>query len=117
MCSSDLVRAGQTVLAKVYGNKELMDEVGREREGFRMMLLQRGKMFEETLRSEGLENVPFDAGFFTCIAFDNPDEISQKLAEQDIFVVPLAKGIRLSVASISEEKCVKAAKVIARVMK
>ncbi len=114
---SNCVRAGQTVLAKVYGNKELMDEVGREREGFRMMLLQRGKMFEETLRSEGLENVPFDAGFFTCIACDNPDEISQKLAEQDIFVVPLAKGIRLSVASISEEKCVKAAKVIARVMK
>ena len=39
------------------------------------------------------------------------------LEEQGIFTVPLAKGVRISVASISEEKCVKVAKAIAKLVK
>ena len=53
----------------------------------------------------GLEIVPFDAGFFASVPCDNPDEISAKLEKEGIFLVPLAKGIRVSIASISEEKC------------
>ena len=43
--------------------------------------------------------------FFVSIPCDNPDEISAKLEKQGLFIVPLAKGLRVSVASISEEKC------------
>ena len=49
--------------------------------------------------------MPFDAGFIVSIPCDNPDEISAKLEKQGLFIVPLAKGLRVSVASISEEKC------------
>lgn len=114
---SNCVRAGQTVLARIYGDEELLASVVAQRKEFRDVLIRRGKTFEKTLRAEGLANVPFDAGFFTCIACDDPEAVSEKLAEQDIFVVPLAKGIRISVASISEEKCVRAAKAIAKLMK
>ena len=37
----------------------------------------------------------------------------QLLEEQNIFTLALARGIRASVASMSMEKCVKAAKAIA----
>ncbi|MGI6722309.1 MAG: pyridoxal phosphate-dependent aminotransferase [Anaerovoracaceae bacterium] len=114
---SNCVRAAQTVLAKIYNDPQLMEKVGAEREKYRNMLISRGRTFEKALRAEGLENVPFDAGFFTCIASDDPDAVSEELAGEGIFVVPLAKGVRISVASISEEKCVRAAKAIARVMK
>lgn len=114
---SNSVHAGQSVLAKIYDDPQLMAQVGSERETYRNMLIRRGRTFEKTLRGEGLENVPFDAGFFTCIACDDPDAVSAELMKDGIFVVPLAKGIRISVASISEEKCVRAAKAIARVMK
>lgn len=114
---SNCVRAGQTALAKIYDSPELMKRVGKEREKYRNMLIERGKTFEKVLREEGLENVPFDAGFFTCIACDNPDAVSAELTKDGIFVVPLAKGIRISVASISEEKCIRAAKTIAKTMK
>ena len=43
--------------------------------------------------------------FSVSIPCDNPDEISAKLEKQGLFIVPLAKGLRVSVASISEEKC------------
>lgn len=114
---SNCVRAGQTVLANIYASDELVEKVAREREYFRNMLIARGKAFEAALREEGVENVPFDAGFFTCIEHEDPNAISAALEEQGIFTVPLAKGVRVSVASISEEKCVKTAKAIAKLVK
>lgn len=114
---SNCVRASQTLLAKIVESPELMAKVGDERKTYRNMLIQRGKAFEEALREEGLQSVPFDAGFFTCIPADDPEAVSSALEEQGIYVVPLGKGVRVSVASISEEKCVKTAKAIAKIMK
>ena len=69
------------------------------------MLLARGRAFEEEAEKAGLETVPFDAGFFVSIPCDDPDAISAELEKQGLFIVPLAKGLRVSVASVSEEKC------------
>lgn len=69
------------------------------------MLSKRGRAFTEAAKEAGLEIVPFDAGFFISIPCDNPDEISARLEKEGLFIVPLAKGLRVSVASISEEKC------------
>lgn len=114
---SNCTRAGQKVLAEIYHQPAALEQVGAERAENREMLIRRGKTFERALREKGLENVPFDAGFFTCIACDDPDAVMETLAGESIFVVPLAKGIRISVASISEEKCVRTAHAIARAMK
>ena len=114
---SNCVRAGQTVLANIYASEELVAKVAKEREFFRNMLIARGKAFEAALHEEGVQNVPFDAGFFTCVEHEDPAAISAALEEQGIFTVPLAKGVRISVASISEEKCVKVAKAIAKLVK
>ena len=81
------------------------------------MLLERGKAFEEALLKEGVMCVPFDAGFFATVECDDPAGVSAKLEEQDIFCLALPKGIRVSVASISKEKCVKCAKAIAALLK
>lgn len=81
------------------------------------MLLERGRIFEETLTKCGIESVPFDAGFFASIKCKDPEKVSEKLEEKGVFCVPLAKGIRISVASISKEKCISCAEDIAEVMK
>ncbi len=113
---SNCNRSGQKVIANIYASEEALAKVGKERADFRDMLLARGKVFEEAAKAEGIDAVPFISGFFICIACENPVEISDKLAERGVFVVPLAKGIRISVASISEEKCKRTAKVIAEVL-
>lgn len=102
---SNSAKVAQVILSKIYSDDELLRKVSEERAYYRNMLLARGKAFEEEAEKEGLEIVPFDAGFFVSIPCDNPDEISAKLEKQGLFIVPLAKGLRVSVASVSEEKC------------
>ena len=43
-------------------------------------------------------------------------DISAELEKQGLFIVPLAKGLRVSVASISEEKCRKLPAIIKAAM-
>lgn len=102
---SNCNRAPQVILTKIYDDPQLLEKVHAERGQFRDMLLKRGKAFEKAAAEIGLEIVPFDAGFFTSIPCDNPDEICAKLEKQGIFTVPLAKGVRVSVASVAEDKC------------
>ena len=102
---SNCARAPQVILSKIYSDPELKAKVFEERQGYREMLLRRGRAFEKAAADCGLEMVPFDAGFFASIPCSNPDEIASRLEKEGIFLVPLAKGLRVSVASVSEEVC------------
>ena len=102
---SNSAKVAQVILSRIYGDRELLENVNSERAYYREMLSKRGRAFTEAAEEAGLEIVPFDAGFFISIPCDNPDEISARLEKEGLFIVPLAKGLRVSVASISEEKC------------
>jgi len=102
---SNCAKAGQSVIANIFADEELLAKVTEERKEIRDLLLRRGRAFEEEAAKVGLEIVPFDAGFFASIPCANPEAACAKLEKEGIFLVPLAKGIRVSVASISEEKC------------
>ena len=102
---SNCARAPQAILSKIYSDPELKAKVFEERQGYREMLLRRGRAFEKAAAECGLEMVPFDAGFFASIPCCNPDEVAARLEKEGIFLVPLAKGLRVSVASVSEEVC------------
>lgn len=114
---SNCVRTGQAVIEKIYADDVLLDKVTSERAKYRSMLIKRGRVFEEAAQSAGLDCVPFDSGFFTCVECDDPDAVSAELEKKGDFVVPFAKGIRISIAAVSEAKCVKIAGDIADVMK
>lgn len=102
---SNCARAPQVILSKIYDNPELKARVFEERRACREMLLRRGRAFEKAAAECGLEIVPFDAGFFASIPCPNPDEVSARLEKEGIFMIPLAKGLRVSIASVSEEVC------------
>ncbi len=102
---SNSTKAAQVILSRIYDDPQLLAKVSAQRAHYRDMLIARGRAFEEEAAKVGLEIVPFDAGFFVSIPCDNPDAVSAKLEEQGLFIIPLAKGLRVSVASISEEKC------------
>lgn len=109
---SNSPRMAQEVIAKIYSDSELLAKVDEERAGFRNMLLSRGHAFEEEAKKEGLQMVPFRGGFFCSVPCEDPDAVSKRLEEVDVFVVPFTKGVRVSIASISEEKCRKLPKMI-----
>lgn len=110
---SNSTRSGQVLVSKVYEDEDLLESVNKERAGYREMLIKRGKAFSNSVIEAGLPLVPFDSGFFSCIPLKDPVAVSKRLEEKGIFVVPLAKGIRVSVASISEEICRKLPGMIA----
>jgi len=102
---SNCPRAAMAVLSRIYDNEDLLLKVDRERSEYRNMLLKRGKAFEEAAKEANLEIVPFDSGFFASVPCINADEVGKELQNDGIFLVPLAKGLRVTVAAISEEKC------------
>lgn len=114
---SNSARISQQVLADVYNDEALLQKVSDERAGYRDMLLRRGRAFEEEAAKIGLEIVPFDAGFFVSIPCENSDEIARKLEADGLFMIPLKKGLRVSVASVSEAACRKIPAMIKAAMK
>ena len=113
---SNSAKIAQVILSRIYSDPELLDKVNQERKIYRDMLAARGKAFSEAAVECGLKIVPYDAGFFVSVPCDDPDGISRKLEERDVFLVPLAKGIRVSVASLPEETCRKLPAIIKEVM-
>ncbi|MBQ0004969.1 MAG: tRNA (guanosine(46)-N7)-methyltransferase TrmB [Clostridiales bacterium] len=113
---SNSPRAPQTVIEHIYDNPELLARVDEERAGYREMLLARGKAFDEEAAKIGLEIVPFSSGFFVSIPTDQPDALCAALEKKGVFLVPLQLGVRVSVASISEEKCRKLPAMIKEAM-
>ena len=114
---SNCNRSGQQVIANIYRDKNKLAQVEAERAGFRNMLLERGRVFDKAAEEAGLKTVPFDSGFFVCVACDDPNGLCDELAKRGIFVVPLQKGVRISIASINKEECVKTAQTIAEILK
>ena len=102
---SNSAKVAQVILSRIYEDPALLARVDEEREKYRNMLLARGTAFSEAAAEVGLEIVPFDAGFFVSVPSPDPDALSRKLEEKDIFLVPLKLGIRISVASVPEDKC------------
>lgn len=102
---SNSPKGPQTAIAKIYDDPELLSRVNEERAGYRDMLLARGRAFEEEAARVGLEMVPFRGGFFCSIPCEDPDALGLELEKQDIYAIPFTKGLRVSIAAISEEKC------------
>jgi len=114
---SNCNRSAQVVMGKIYSDPELLAKVDAERRIYRDMLLERGRVFEKTLNDNGIKCVPFSAGFFVTIECDDPASVCAELEKKDVFCLALPKGIRVSIASISKEKCVKCAEAIAAEIK
>lgn len=102
---SNSPRAPQEVIERIYADENLLTEVAAERAKARDMLLARGRAFERAAAECGLEIVPFSAGFFVTVPCKEPDMLCKRLNEKNAFLIPLDKGVRVSVASSSEDKC------------
>lgn len=114
---SNAPRAPQEMLAKIYSDEALLKKVDEERVFYRKMLSERGKAFENAAIEAGVPIVPFDSGFFASVYADDSENVCQKLMKDGIFLVPVRQGLRVSVASISKEKCRMLPAAIANAMK
>lgn len=108
---------GQMIISKIYEDKDLMKAVSDERDEYVDMLLKRGEVFTEAMKNEGLEMIPFDSGFFASIPCEDSMRHVEDIMRGNVFLVPLPKGIRISLASISIEQASKLPAIIAKTLK
>ncbi|MFZ5945251.1 MAG: pyridoxal phosphate-dependent aminotransferase [Bacillota bacterium] len=101
---SNGTRPGMLCLTELWKNKDLMAQVDKEREEFRLSLEERAKTFVEEAKSVGLEICPYHSGFFITVPTTKPDEIALKLQDDNIFIVPLGRGLRIAVCAVPAEK-------------
>ena len=103
---SNGTRAAMVVLSRIYQDKELLDKVVEERKAAQAMLSRRGRIFVEAAMKINLNICPYKSGFFIIVNCKNPDDVSKELFEDGIFTVPFGRrGIRVSIASVSEKWC------------
>jgi len=102
---SNSPRPAMTAVSRIMNDPELLARTEAERAKWRNMLLARGKAFEEASCEAGLEIVPFTAGFFVTVPYKDSETLRDELEKKDAFVIAVNGGVRVAVASLSEDKC------------
>lgn len=113
---SNGTRSAMTVLSKIFSDKALLKKVDSERNKLKKLLFDRANAFIEESKKVGLKTCPYKSGFFISIPCENSKEVSLKLREQNIFIVPIPKGLRFAICSVPEEKCRKVPKILKSVL-
>jgi aromatic-amino-acid transaminase len=101
---SNGTRGAQRLLAEIVKNKDMLDLIEMEREGLRHLIENRARIFLEEAKASGLNICPYSAGFFITVPSEQPAKVAAKLALDNIYVVPLSKGIRFAICSIPTKK-------------
>jgi aromatic-amino-acid transaminase len=101
---SNVNRPSMRLLANICNDPALLAAVGKERDELYHMLKARGDIFTQEAKEVGLSILPYTAGFFLSIESKRPEELCAKLNEDNIYTVPLAKGIRIAVCAVSRAK-------------
>jgi len=102
---SNGTRSAMVVLSRIFADPLLFEKVVKEREAALSMLLSRGRIFTEAIEKSGLTMCPYHSGFFAIVLCENPEAVAFEAMKEGVFTVPMGNGIRVSIASISEEKC------------
>ncbi len=102
---SNSPRVGQSIIERIFADKNLLDKVTAERAEIRDMLLARGRAFEEAAKEAGLTIMPFDGGFFAVIPCDDPKSLGREMEKEGIFIIPFGDGLRVSLAAIPIDQC------------
>jgi len=97
---SNGTRCGMKLLSAIMNDKELLNKVDAEREEVRLLLEKRAEIFMEEAKSVKLYTCPYKAGFFVTIPAIQPEESCKLLKKDNIFSVPISRGIRFAICSI-----------------
>lgn len=110
-------RSAMMILSRIFEDEALLKKVMDEREDALSLLRTRGQIFTEAIENAKLSMCPYDSGFFAIVLCDNPEEAVAEAMKDGVFAVPMGRGIRVSIASLSEENCKRVPKILANAVK
>lgn len=111
---SNINRGAMRMLATIYKDKALLAQVEAERNRGYQLIQERAGIFTREAKAANLKMLPFIGGYFLTIPVNNPGAVCDKLHEDNIFAVPLAKGIRIAVCAVTSRKMTGMAAAVAK---
>lgn len=97
---SNINTGAMSAMAAICSDAKLLAKVGAERNEYYNLIRERAETFVNEAAEVSLHMLPYRAGFFLSIPAANPDAVCAKLQEDNIFAVPLAKGVRVAVCAV-----------------
>ncbi len=101
---SNGTRCGMKLLSTIINDKKLLGKVDEEREELRQLLEKRAAIFLEEAQIAGLDTCLYKSGFFITIPAIQPEESCNLLKKDNIFAVPISRGIRFAICSVPSRK-------------
>jgi aromatic-amino-acid transaminase len=101
---------GQLLVKELYKNKALLNDYYNELDHWKTLLNKRAEAFMNHINKEII--TPYKNGFFVSIICSNPLELTEKLKNENIFLVPLEKGVRVALCSMEEDDLVTTAETL-----
>jgi len=90
----------QKLLVDIIKNHELQNSISIEREAYTNLILRRAELFVQEAREIGLAILPYHGGFFISVPTEDPLGVADRLMKENIFIVPLKKGLRVAVCAL-----------------
>ena len=112
---SNAAKMGVSLVEKLMFNDALRNEFKKELENASNLLLDRSKLFLKEAKECNLECYTYKSGFFITIPC-NGEKVFDRLKENNIFVVPLKQGIRISLSALSKKEIANLASKIKEVL-
>lgn len=93
------------------------EEFKEELESARALLITRANAFIKESKKVGLKHYPYECGFFVKIPCEQPSIIYETLKKKGLYVLPLERGIRLTLSSITLPEVIRAVHLISETIK
>ncbi|HDS03161.1 MAG TPA: pyridoxal phosphate-dependent aminotransferase [Firmicutes bacterium] len=103
---------GQLLLAALYEDKSMIRKYREEIGNWRRVLKERGCAFFHELKPSLA--MPHDDGFFAAVQCDDAAGHCETLKEENIFLIPLNKGLRVALCSMTAEQARTTARALNR---
>lgn len=113
---SNCNRGAMSVLSHIVEDEDKYNEYKIEKDRYKDMLVDRAEAFVNVAKDVNLEILPYRDGFFISIPCDNPIKVCEELTKENLYLVPLKMGLRFAICAVSKEKCMKAPKIIKKVL-
>lgn len=97
---SNGTRGTQQMLINIMADPAIRAQVDAERNAARLMLAKRAEVFLKEAKEVGLYHLPYQSGFFITVPAKDSAGLAAKLAERNIFVIPLARAIRFALSAV-----------------
>lgn len=96
--------AAQNVMIDICSDSAKVARLDAERNKYFKLIGERAAIFMEEAKDAGVKFVPYISGFFITIPLEGAQKVCDCLEKDNVFLVPMKKGIRLAVCSVSKEK-------------